>query len=130
MVFLLYIHKRRQPGVGSPARWTTTWVRIRSVAVRAGHPNFVDPSDSVVRAVSSGGLTAQVWKLQTSPEPALNLVAHSASIGGARTPGFFTSISSDSSDAIYLGLVAPKSSSAPFSFMLSLPTRVPTGRSC
>jgi hypothetical protein len=76
------------------------------VAAGAGHPNFVDPGDSVVQAVSSGGLTVQVWKLQTSPEPALHLVAHSASMGGAPDPGFFTSISSSGSNAIYLGILA------------------------
>src|ERR1700685_1524720 len=100
MVFL-FLHKGRQPGVGTPARWATTWVRIRSVAASAGHPNFVDPSDSVVRAVSSGGLTVQVWKLRTSPEPALNFVAHSASMGGAHDLGFCTSISSSGSNAIW-----------------------------
>jgi hypothetical protein len=77
------------------------------VAAGAGHANFLDPSDSVARVVSSGGSTAQVWKLQTSPEPALNLVAQSASIGRGQDPGFFTSISSNgSSNAIYLGIVA------------------------
>jgi hypothetical protein len=83
--------------VGTPARWTTTWVRIRSVAAGAGHPNFVDPSDSVVRVVSSTGSTVQVSTLQTSPEPTLNLVARSASIGAGQDLGFFTSISSNGS---------------------------------
>jgi hypothetical protein len=51
-------------------------------------------------------LTVQAWTLLTSPEPALNLVAHPASMGGAQDPGFFTSISSSGSNAIYLGMVA------------------------
>ena len=60
-----------------------------------GPSYFVDPSDGIGRVVSSGAHTAQVWKVQTSPKPALVKVASSPSILGAQDGGFFTSISSN-----------------------------------
>ena len=60
-----------------------------------GESYYVDPTDGLGRVVSSGGASLEVWKVQTSPKPALALVARSASIGGGQDPGFFTTISSN-----------------------------------
>jgi hypothetical protein len=61
-----------------------------------GQSYFVDPSDGLPRVVSSGGGTIGVWKLQTSPSPALIKVSSSTSIElGPQNPGFFTTISSN-----------------------------------
>jgi hypothetical protein len=60
-----------------------------------GQSYFVDPSDGIGRVVSSGGHIVEVWKVQTSPKPALVKVAASTSIVGAQNPGFFTFVSSN-----------------------------------
>ena len=60
-----------------------------------GPSYFVDPSDGLGRVVSSGGHTVQVYKVQTSPSPALVKVSTSPGIAGTQFPGFFTSISSN-----------------------------------
>ncbi|HYM75743.1 MAG TPA: hypothetical protein VE377_07175 [Candidatus Dormibacteraeota bacterium] len=60
-----------------------------------GPSYFVDPSDGIGRVVSSGGHTVAVWKIQTSPRPALIKLSSSPSIVGLQNPGFFTSISSN-----------------------------------
>ena len=60
-----------------------------------GQSYFVDPRDGAARVVSSGNKSVGVWKLQTSPSPALNLVARSAQLSGGQDPGFFTSVSSN-----------------------------------
>jgi hypothetical protein len=79
-----------------------------------GPSYFVDPADSIARVVSSGGSTVGVWKLQTSPTPALRPVAQSVSLPGGQNPGFFTSVSSNgNSNAIIWALSHPVSSSSP-----------------
>jgi hypothetical protein len=79
-----------------------------------GPSYFVDPADSVARVVSSGGSTVEVWKLQTSPTPALRPVAQSIALPGGQNPGFFTSISSNgTSNAIIWALSHPVSSNIP-----------------
>jgi len=60
-----------------------------------GPSYFVDPSDGLGRVVSSGGRSVQVYKIQTSPSPALVKVSASPNIVGTQFPGFFTSISSN-----------------------------------
>jgi len=61
-----------------------------------GESYFVDPSDGVGRVVTSGGYTVQVYKIRTSPTPALFKVSTSPAIVGTHNyPGFFTSISSN-----------------------------------
>ncbi len=59
-----------------------------------GESYFVDPADGFGRVVSSGGRTAIVWKLQTSPTVALTKAKVSVTTGGTQDPGFFTTISS------------------------------------
>src|SRR5580698_6481258 len=62
-----------------------------------GESYYVDPKDGVGRVVSSGNSQAMIWKVQTSPTVALQLVAESPSgPGSAQDPGFFTTISSNS----------------------------------
>ena len=78
-----------------------------------GQSYFVD-SDGVGRVVSSGGFMVNLWKVQTSPKPALLFQKSSASVGLGQDPGFFTSISSNgTSNAIVWALshpsTAPKS---------------------
>jgi hypothetical protein len=59
-------------------------------------PSYFVDSDGTPRVVSSGGRSAKVWKLQTSPKASLTRVAGSPSIaGGLQWPGFFTSVSSN-----------------------------------
>jgi hypothetical protein len=61
-----------------------------------GPSYFVDPSDGAGRVVTSGGSQVLVWKVQTSPKPALVRVAASPSGGTtAQDPGFFTTVSSN-----------------------------------
>jgi len=60
-----------------------------------GQSYFVDPSDGVARVVSSGGRQVKVWKVQTSPKPALLKQRVSPGLGGGQDPGFFTTISSN-----------------------------------
>jgi hypothetical protein len=75
-----------------------------------GQSYFVD-ADGAARIVSSGGNTVHVWKLATSPKPALTLVATSAGIPGGQNPGTFTTISSSgNSNAIVWALSHPLSS--------------------
>ncbi len=62
-----------------------------------GQSYYVDPSDGAARVVSSGGRQIKVWKVQTSPKPALQKVTVSPSVGGGQDPGFFTTISSNGS---------------------------------
>jgi hypothetical protein len=60
-----------------------------------GESYFVDP-DGVGRVVTSGGRNVQVFKVQTSPTPALTKVSESAALPATvQDPGFFTSISSN-----------------------------------
>ena len=60
-----------------------------------GPSYFVDPSDGLGRVVTSGGYKVGVYKILTSPKPALKKVSSSPAIGGTSNEGFFTSISSD-----------------------------------
>lgn len=61
-----------------------------------GQSYYVDPIDGLGRVVSSGGRTAIVWKIQTSPKVALVKQTASPSTGGSpQDPGFFTTISSN-----------------------------------
>ncbi len=61
-----------------------------------GQSYFVDPSDGTGRVVTSGGNTVEVFKVQTSPKPALTGVSRSpAIVGNVNDPGFFTTISSN-----------------------------------
>ena len=77
-----------------------------------GQSYFVDGRDNLPRIVSSGGSTAMVWKLRSSPAPGLQLMASSASLGGGQFGGFFTSVSSNGTDgAIIWALSRPNSSS-------------------
>ena len=78
-----------------------------------GQSYFMD-ADGAARVVSSGGNSVKIWKLATSPQPALSKVAVSSFIPGGQNPGFFTSISSNgSSNAIVWALSHPVSSSQP-----------------
>jgi len=73
-----------------------------------GQSYFVGPSGKGA-VVSSGGQNVILWKVQTSPTPALVQVAQSQGIGGSQNPGFFTSISSNgNSDPIIWALSRPQ----------------------
>ncbi len=61
-----------------------------------GPSYFVDPSDRIGRAVTSGGYTVEVYKVdETASSAALKKVSSSPAIGSSRFPGFFTAISSN-----------------------------------
>jgi len=76
-----------------------------------GQSYFVD-ADGAARVVSSGGRAVRVWKLATSPKPALTQVAISPYTVGGQFPGFFTSVSSNgTSNAIIWALAHPPNSS-------------------
>lgn len=75
-----------------------------------GQSYFKD-ADGAARIVSSGGTNVKIWKLSTSPKPALTRVASSGPVADGQDPGFFTSISSNgSSNAIVWALSRPLSS--------------------
>jgi hypothetical protein len=78
-----------------------------------GQSYFVDPSDGVARVVTSGGQNVRVYKVQTSPTPALTRVASSPGlVGNVQDPGFFTSISSNgTASPIIWALSRPTSAS-------------------
>ncbi|MGA2001956.1 MAG: hypothetical protein ABSG70_01160 [Terriglobales bacterium] len=59
-----------------------------------GQSYFLDPSGTS-RVVSSGGNTLGLWRVQTSPKPALTFLKGSAYIGSSQDPGLFTSVSSN-----------------------------------
>ena len=59
-----------------------------------GQSYFLDASGSGL-VVSSGGNSAKLWQVQTSPKPALVLLKTSVYIASLQEPGFFTSISSN-----------------------------------
>jgi hypothetical protein len=62
--------------------------------------------------VSSGGQTIGVWKLSTSPTPALTNVSNSPTLSTGQDAGFFTSVSSNgNSNAIIWALARPLSKS-------------------
>jgi outer membrane protein assembly factor BamB len=63
-----------------------------------GPSYFVDPTDGAARVVSSGANQMEVWKLATSPAPALTRVAASGDLT-TRANGFFTSVSSNGTGA-------------------------------
>jgi hypothetical protein len=76
-----------------------------------GQSYFID-TDGAARVVSSGGRAVRVWKLATSPKPALTQVAISPYMVGGQFPGFFTSVSSNgTSNAIIWALAHPPNSS-------------------
>ena len=85
-----------------------------------GQSYFVD-ADGAARVVSSGGHLVKVWKLATSPKPALTKVATSGFVTGGQNPGFFTTISSNgSSNAIVWALSHPNSQSQPKIYLFAL----------
>src|SRR5580693_1642623 len=78
-----------------------------------GQSYFVDPSDGAGRVVTSGANTVEVFKVLTSPKPALTRVASSPGlVGNVQDPGFFTSISSNgTASPIIWALSRPTSAS-------------------
>jgi hypothetical protein len=78
-----------------------------------GQSYFVDPSDGIGRVVTSGGENVEVYKVLTSPAPALSRVSSSpALVGNVQDPGFFTSISSNgTASPIIWALSRPTSAS-------------------
>ncbi len=76
-----------------------------------GQSYFVD-ADGTPRVVTSGGKAVRVWKLSTSPRPALTQVAMSPYLIDGQDPGFFTSISSNgTTNPIIWALSKPPASS-------------------
>jgi hypothetical protein len=69
-------------------------------------------SKSVALVVASGGQTVGVWKLSTSPTPALKNITNSPTLVSGQNGGFFTSISSNGNNgAIIWALSRPLSKS-------------------
>jgi hypothetical protein len=64
--------------------------------------------------VSSGATKAEVWKLATSPSPALTLTKQSPVLATGQNSGFFTSVSSNgNSNPIIWALSRPVSKTSP-----------------
>jgi hypothetical protein len=77
-------------------------------------PSYFVDTDGVARVVSSGGREVRVWKLATSPKPALKQESTSPFlIGGAQDPGFFTSISSSGTTNPIIWVLARPPASSP-----------------
>jgi hypothetical protein len=63
-------------------------------------PSYFKGSDGVGRVVSSGGLQAKTWKINTAATPPLQLEASASALAaGGQDGGFFTSISSNGTAA-------------------------------
>jgi len=78
-----------------------------------GQSYYVDPTDSFPRVVTSGGWNVEVWQVQTTATPALNLVSQSSTLPGGQDDGFFTTISSNGrNNPIIWALSRPVSSSS------------------
>lgn len=78
-----------------------------------GESYFVDPTDGVARVVSSGSNHVEVWKLQTSPKPALTKTSQSNPIVAGQDGGMFTSVSSNgNSNPIIWALSRPISAAS------------------
>jgi hypothetical protein len=77
-----------------------------------GQSYFVD-SDGTASVVTSGGHTVKIWKLATSPKPALTIGPTSPLVAGGQFPGFFTSISSNgTANPVIWAVSRPPNSSA------------------
>jgi len=84
-----------------------------------GQSYYVDP-DGAARVVSSGARIARVWKLSTSPKPALSLVTSSPTMAGGQYPGSFTSISSNGKTSpIVWSVSRPQSKLSPSVFLFA-----------
>ena len=78
-----------------------------------GESYFVDPKDGAARVVTSGARNVTLWKLKTSPTPALTRVSNSPRIANGQGAGFFTSISSNGkTNAIIWALSRPASATS------------------
>jgi len=78
-----------------------------------GESYYVD-TDGIARVVSSGATKAEVWKLATSPSPALTLTKQSPVLATGQNSGFFTSVSSNgNSNPIIWALSRPVSKTSP-----------------
>jgi hypothetical protein len=74
-----------------------------------GESYFVD-RDGAARVVSSGGNQVLIWKVKTSPNPALTQVSQSPSLQTGQSGGFFTSVSSNATtNTIVWALTRPLS---------------------
>ena len=63
-------------------------------------PSYYQGSDGVGRVVSSGGNVVRTWTIETSLSPALTLEASSTALAStSQDPGFFTTVSSDGTNA-------------------------------
>jgi hypothetical protein len=58
-------------------------------------PSYFTAADGTGRVVASGGNSVSLYKVETSPRPALKFLKGSNSIPGSQNPGFFTAISSN-----------------------------------
>jgi len=84
-----------------------------------GQSYYVDP-DGTARVVSSGARTAKVWKLATSPKPALSLATTSPTMAGGQYPGSFTSVSSNGkTNPIIWSVSRPASKLSPSVFLFA-----------
>lgn len=77
-----------------------------------GASYFVDPRDNTARVVSSGGTGITVWKVVTSPAPALTKVSNSPVLA-TRPNGFFTSVSSNNTANPIIWAVSRPTGSSP-----------------
>ncbi len=93
-------------------------------------PSYFVDTDSTARVVSSGGTNIDVWQLQTSPTPSLNMVSQSSSIvNGVNGGGFFTSVSSNgSSNPIIWALSRAGSRTSPIHLYAFNPDSVTNGQ--
>jgi len=93
-----------------------------------GQSYYLDELDHLARVVSSGGSTLEVWKLQTSPNPALSEVESAALPSSVQGPGFFTSVSSNAGiNTIIWAISRPSSSTSPTINLLAFDPDPETG---
>lgn len=84
-----------------------------------GESYYVD-TDGAARVVSSGARVARVWKLSTSPKPALTLATSSPTMAGGQYPGSFTTISSNgTTNPIIWSVSRPATKASPSVFLFA-----------
>ena len=116
-----HMYLMNEDGLGHYSATTNNVLGVYTVgACWCGESYYVD-TDGTARVVSSGARVAKVWKLSTSPKPALSLVTSSPTMPGGQYPGSFTSISSNGkTNPIIWSVSRPASKLSPSVFLYAL----------
>jgi len=95
----MYLMNRRNLGGYTPSGPNRVLDTVGIGGCWCGQSYFDAASDSVPRIVASGGNNVTVWKVPTSRPIKLAAAGSSPGMPGGQDPGFFTTVSSDGTDA-------------------------------